>query len=316
MRKYVLSLCLLSFFILFHAPVLSAKGSLKIEDGYKEINGTRLYYKTIGSGTPIVILHGGPGFNHTYFLPQMQELAKKYKLIFFDQRTCGRSERLVDSAHLQLLNQIEDVEGIRKAFGIDNMILMGHSFGGLLAENYAIKYPEHLKALILVNPSAHESRYTIETSENQKKRYTKEDSLERVEIMQTDDFKRKEHTAYEKLFRINLRSTFYDRNLVDSITIWLPEDFYFRNSLWKWVSIENWFYNIGTEMANILCPVLIIHGDHDPLPQKAIDDLHDRIIHSRVVTLKNCGHFPFIEAKKDFFASITKFVNELEKKKK
>ena len=76
---------------------------LTIEEGLREINGTQLYTKVMGEGEPIVILHGGPGMDHTYFLPQMAELAETHKLIFFDQRVSGRSSLDIDSRkHSQL----------------------------------------------------------------------------------------------------------------------------------------------------------------------------------------------------------------------
>ncbi|MEK7251534.1 MAG: alpha/beta fold hydrolase, partial [Bacteroidota bacterium] len=90
--------------------------SVSIEEGFTQINGTQLFYKIIGKGTPIVILHGGPGLDHSYLLPQMAELAKTHKLIFFDQRASGKSSVDSDTNSMTMKNLVEDVEGIRKAF--------------------------------------------------------------------------------------------------------------------------------------------------------------------------------------------------------
>ncbi|HEX9653891.1 MAG TPA: alpha/beta fold hydrolase, partial [bacterium] len=124
--------------------------SLKAEEGLRAINGTQLYCKVMGSGEPIVILHGGPGLDHTYLLPQMAELAKDYRLIFFDQRLAGRSASNVDSSAITLQNFIDDVEGVRREFNLEKMNLLAHSWGSFLALNYAITYPDHLKSLTLV----------------------------------------------------------------------------------------------------------------------------------------------------------------------
>ena len=127
------------------------RNTVYFEEGTKKVNGAELYYKIMGSGEPIVILHGGPGLEHTYFLPQMGELAKNYKLIFYDQRTSGGSISSTDSSSITLGNFVEDLEGIRKAFDLDKMNLLGHSWGGMLAMFYATKYPENLNSLMLIS---------------------------------------------------------------------------------------------------------------------------------------------------------------------
>ncbi len=117
-------------------------GQPPTEKGYKIINGVSLYYETIGDGTPIVVVHGGPGLDHSYLLPQMGELAKGYKLIFYDQRAMGKSSADFDTNLMTMNSFVEDLEGIRKAFGLEKMNLMGHSWGGLVSMFYAIRYPD------------------------------------------------------------------------------------------------------------------------------------------------------------------------------
>src|SRR5688572_792263 len=71
-------------------------------EGLLPINGTELQVKTIGSGSPIIVVHGGPGLNYSYFLPQLADLSKKHRLIFFDQRASGKSSADLDSAQMTL----------------------------------------------------------------------------------------------------------------------------------------------------------------------------------------------------------------------
>lgn len=87
--------------------------------GFKTINNTQLYCKVIGEGEPILIVHGGPGLNHEYFLPFLEHLSKKYKLIFYDQRSSGRSPIPADSNEITFTKFVDDIEGIRKEFGIE-----------------------------------------------------------------------------------------------------------------------------------------------------------------------------------------------------
>jgi len=301
--------------LLFFAALLLATSlhaqSPKVEEGYKDIYGTKLYYKSIGEGDPILIVHGGPGLEHSYFLPYLNELAKKHKLIFFDMRGHGKSDANLDSTHIQLMYFVDDIEEMRKAFGIDKLLLFGHSFGGLLAENYAIKYPNHLKGLILVSPSAHDSKFTIDASTVIKDRTTQQDLIDRETVMSSPEFQKSDSKSYEKLFRINFRTGFYNRSLADSIHLSFPTDYKTRNTLLRKIYPDNWFYSLGSKLANVLCPVLIIHGDYDAMPKICYTDLHERLLRSILVTIPNCGHFPFIEANERFFAEVEKFLTGL-----
>lgn len=301
---------LLFFASLFLATSLLAQ-SPKVEDGYKDINGTKLYYKTIGQGEPIFIVHGGLGLEHSYFLPYFNELAKNHKLIFFDLRGHGKSDASMDSAHIQLSYFIEDIEEMRKAFGIEKLVLLGHSFGGLLVENYAAKYPEHLKGLILVSPSAHTSRYTVDASKIIQERFTKEDMIDRETLMSSPEFIKADAKAYEKLWRITFRTSFFDRSLVDSMRLSFPPDYKTRSTLLRKIFPDDVFYSSGRKLATVLCPALIIYGEYDPMPKECYDDLHERILKSTLVAIPNSGNFPFIEAKEKFFAETEKFLSSL-----
>lgn len=297
------------FFFITSVNVFSQ--SHKTEEGYKDIYGTKLYYKTIGEGEPILIVHGGPGLEHSYFLPHFNELAKEHKLIFFDLRGHGKSDANLDSAHIQLSYFVDDIEEMRKAFGIEKLVLLGHSFGGLLAENYAAKYPEHLKALILVSPAAHDSKYTIDASKIIKERTSQLDLIDRETVMSSPEFKKADSKAYEKLFRINFRTGFYNKSLIDSLRLSFPIDYMERNRLLRKMYPENWFYSPGSKFVNILCPVLIVYGEFDAMPKACYNDLHGRLLKSTLVTLPNSGHFPFIESKEKFFAETEKFLSGL-----
>ncbi len=202
-----------------------AEAKLQTVEGYKNIYGVRLFYKVIGQGDTILILHGGPGLDHSYMLPQMAELAKTHTLIFFDHRGFGRSDFRLDSAQYQLVNFIDDIEEIRKAFGLQKINLLGHSYGAQLAIHYTLRYPANVRSLILMSPASFNTRYTEAAAELQKKRFTREDSITRVKILASELYKHKDRQAYEQLYRNLFRSSFYNRAMADSLTLTLPYDF-------------------------------------------------------------------------------------------
>ena len=110
-----------------------------IQEGYVDANGVLIYYQTIGHGAPLMIVHGGPGVAHDYLMPYLLPLARGNKLIFIDERGSGRSEKLEDTAQYTVENMVEDVESVRQGLHLGKISLMGHSFGGVLAQAYAFK---------------------------------------------------------------------------------------------------------------------------------------------------------------------------------
>ena len=114
-----------------------------------DVNGTSLYYEVVGSGNPLLIMHGGLGFDHTYFRPWIDSLAEDSKLIFYDHRGNGRSDRSKPLDDVYHSTWADDANALREHLGIEKMVLMGHSYGGVLALHYALRYPETLSGLIL-----------------------------------------------------------------------------------------------------------------------------------------------------------------------
>ena len=122
---------------------------IKIEEGFVDAHGVLIYYTTMGQGKPLLIVHGGPGASHDYFLPYLLPLARTNRLIFIDERGSGKSQKLEDSSAYTVENMVEDVEDVRLALDLGKISLLGHSFGGVLAQAYALKYPANLSHLIL-----------------------------------------------------------------------------------------------------------------------------------------------------------------------
>lgn len=285
-----------------------AKKELHFEEGIKEINGTQLYYKILGDGEPIVVLHGGPGLDHSYFLPQMSELARSHRLIFFDQRLCGRSSSDVDSNAVSMDHFVEDLDGIRQAFKLEKMNLMAHSWGGVLAMFYARKYPRNLKSLILVSTSSGSSELQQLSAPLLASRITHEDSLARAKVLHSEAFKRRDASAMSELFRIGFRAVFYNRDLVDSLTLQLPPSFAANSAKLRFLFNDLASYDLHADLAKLTCPVLILHGDSDVIVPGALEKIRDNIRDCQLIMLENCGHFPFIEAPDEFFREVRDFL--------
>lgn len=117
---------------------------------YVSVNGAKLYVVVVGEGDPMIIIPGGPGGAHPAYR-SFDTLAKDNQLIFYDAFGRGKSDTAKDVTEYSLPRDIEDVEGLRIALHIEKLNVLGHSYGGVVAQGYALKYPSHVNHLILAN---------------------------------------------------------------------------------------------------------------------------------------------------------------------
>jgi proline iminopeptidase len=117
---------------------------------YAIVNGARIWYEIQGIGEPIVLVSGGPGFSHAYFKPHFSQLWN-FSIIYYDGLGRGRSDNAFEKTDYSIDRDVADLEGLRRWLNIDKWHLYGHSYGGLVAQQYALQYQEHLMSLILSN---------------------------------------------------------------------------------------------------------------------------------------------------------------------
>lgn len=116
------------------------------------VDGVRIWYRVAGKpdGVPLVFLHGGPGEgSQTFQAVGGPALEKTQRVVYLDQRGSGRSERPKDARFYSIPILVEDVEALRKALGVERIALLGHSFGTILALEYAARHPDHVAAVVL-----------------------------------------------------------------------------------------------------------------------------------------------------------------------
>jgi proline-specific peptidase len=116
------------------------------------IRDVDLFVNVIGEGYPMLIMHGGPGVDHSTMLA-LQPLADQFKLIFYDHRCIGRSAG-VEVQTMTWVNLTADADALRQALGIERWAVLGHSFGGMVALEYALRYPQNLSHLVLMDTCA------------------------------------------------------------------------------------------------------------------------------------------------------------------
>jgi proline iminopeptidase len=116
-----------------------------------EVNGTKLWIEIEGKGEPLLLLAGGPAASHLTFHPYFSALANQYQVIYLDYRGRGRSERPQRLGEITFDQDVADIEGLREALGLERMHVYGFSYGGLVAQGYALAHPERVAKMILAN---------------------------------------------------------------------------------------------------------------------------------------------------------------------
>src|SRR5262245_40856162 len=135
------------------APAQPSGAGLRFDTGQ-----STLWYEVRGtaSGRPLVMVNGGPGFDHTYVLcsDAWDRLARGRRVVFYDQRGTGRSDALKPGQSCTLADQVADLEALRARLGAATIDLLGHSWGGYLVMAYACKHPERIAHLIIADSAA------------------------------------------------------------------------------------------------------------------------------------------------------------------
>jgi proline iminopeptidase len=149
---------LIAFFPVLWAAQSSCQASLIPGEHDVVLNGVRLWYKVAGQArpgqAPLVFLHGGPGYNSYSFEKTIgAKLEDHAQMIYFDERGSGRSERPW-TKNYEMASLTQDLEALRKSLGIPQISLIGHSFGGTIALEYAARYPDQVQKLIILDGAA------------------------------------------------------------------------------------------------------------------------------------------------------------------
>ena len=295
----------------------------KMEEGFVDAKGVLIYYKAFGTGQPLMILHGGPGASHDYFLPYLLPLARSNRLIFIDERGSGRSEKLEDPSGYTVENMADDVEAVRLALGLGKISLLGHSCGGVLAEAYALKYQDNLTHLILAS-TFHSTRQLNDVFRRMKAAMAPElrNRIERMEraglFGKGKPYEKNRYTSdymiaawgegYFPYLYQNRPDPNYDA-LANGIMSW---DLY--RTMWgssgefvldgNMTSVE-----YADRLGSLVVPTLITVGDHDEVDPSISRDMQRRIPGSKLVVFPKSGHMTFVDQPGMFLRAVDEFVH-------
>lgn len=288
---------------------------LQKRDGYVQACGAIVYYETIGQGRPLMVLHGGPGSTHGYFLPYLLPLAAHHRLVFMDERGSGRSERLADFKGYTLDNMACDTDAVRRALGLKTVDVMGHSFGGILAQAYAIKYASNVRRLILADTGSSAARidadFKLIKDSLAPALRAQIDALELKGIIGADGAQLPEYrkladeaeAPYENVGRPPQWDDHGEPTGWDVLNqMWgSRSDFHIDGNLTG--------FDFVPALRNLQMPTLIILGDHDLVSTATADETHAAIRNSKLIILAHSGHMTFVDQMNAFLHDVSAFLD-------
>lgn len=292
------------------ALLLLVPGSAEAQrarQGMVSMDNARLFYEVIGAGEPIIVVHGGPGLDHGYLQPGLDALATRHTLVYYDQRGTGRSGAALDSATINIDTFVEDIEALRQTLGFEQVSVLGHSFGSLIATEYALRHPESLRALILMNPVEPGSRYREATGERQRARQTAEDREEMSELTQSEAFAARDPTTLSQVYRVAFRQLLKERDRISELELDL-QTATARNGqdvaalLGGSLGAVEWW----DRLPEIQAPTLVLHGRYDAPPIDMSRELAETFPIGTFEVL-DAGHFPYLEDREGLLSAVSGF---------
>lgn len=276
-------------------------------ESYRSHDGTTLYYDVVGKGAPVVLLSGGPGFSPEYLRPIAEKLSGSgHSFILLNQRGTGKSVIPVyDANALSFKNLVGDLESLRQELKQDKLVILGHSFGGILAMTYAREHPDRVAALVFVDSGGPTLRAMATFNTNLEARFSDEEKAKIKEWSDPARLKEQHKQAVLELTRAKTAAYFADRSKAHLLRDTLNESSFHDGVFWS-ILPQMMTLDLRSGLDKVKAPVLVIHGKQDPL--ESGDEVHETFPGSKYVVIENAGHFPWLEQPEAFYKPLGEFL--------
>jgi proline iminopeptidase len=252
-------------------------------------DNAKIYIQEKGKGEPVILLAGGPGLNPDYLIPILEELSQHYRVIILHQRGTGKSiVSNVDASSMSMENYKNDLESLRKHLKLDKLTLIGHSWGAMLAMEYASSFPEKVKNLILVSSGGPTRSFFSYFGDNIEMRLTKKDREEKAKL---DSLKQSDLKAIWPGYFFDRKTALFYKSSIDFDSLYGQKNVD-RYTMNNYISKDSARVN---DLKRYLGKASIIQGWQDPIGAATVYEIKAVLPQIEIHFIRQCGHFPWLE---------------------
>ena len=283
---------------------------MAISESYAPVDGAELFCREAGEGRAIIVVHGGPDFDHTYLLPDLDRLADSYRLIYYDQRGRGRSKGRVDLEEMSIERYVEDLDRLRAHHRLESVAILGHSWGGSVAMHYALRHPARVSHMILLNTaSATHEDFALMVERRRASHAPIREELDAV--ASSAAFLDGDPRAVTQYYQLDFGASFKRPEDAARLNLsWTREDIVQGRAIEDRLAQGHYWvpgYTIIPALRKLRTPTLVIHGQDDFFPMASSAHIAEAIAGARLVTLAGSGHFSYIDAADRVHGAIDEF---------
>lgn len=283
------------------------------KEGFVSTKWGKIWYQWNGSRDkdPLLVIHGGPGFPHDYLEP-LQELSSSQPVVFYDQLGCGNSDRPKKTNLWTVQRYLEELAVVIKSLKIHKVHLLGHSWGAILATEYALIHPDIVSSLALASPLLSTERWLRDTD-----KFIKELPMDLQNVINqakatgnfnSQDFQQATQILYQyHVCRLNPLPQCYleaAAKMGSSVyeTMWGPTEFICTGNLYN--------YDCSKRLNKLLVPTLLTCGRYDGATPQTVEYYKNQIPNSEITVFERSSHMPHLEEKNDYLTEIQRFIRQ------
>lgn len=268
-----------------------------------EVNGAELFYEDLGGDGPVCLLmHGGLGFDHTHFRPEFDALAPRHRVVYYDHRGNGRSGR-PPLETLTMEQLADDAAALLDHLGVDRARVIGHSYGGFIAQEFALRHPSRLEALVLIDTTPGQ----LGSGEVEDTRGAKPPP-EFLTLMSAPPTSDAEFAAMGP----KVMPFYFHRPEKVDIAGHMAATIFSVDAMMRSMMVLGGWSSVD-RLHQITAPTLILFGRHDVItswPQG--ERLASRVPGAELRVFEQSGHFPWLEERSEFFAVLDGWLDALD----
>jgi len=284
-------------------------------EGYAEVTGGKVWYQIHNeqaTGTPLLVLHGGPG-SSCFSMQGLKELATNRPVILYDQLGCGRSDRPTDDSLWKLDRFVLEVGQLRKALKLDELHILGHSWGTTLAAAYYFANPEGVKSIIFSSPCLSAPLWEADQKKNLKKLQPEiQEIITRSEeegTTDTEEFQRAIEVFSDHFvcrlhpYPEHLKKGRSYRNPHVYELMWGPSEFTVKGNLKS--------FDCTNQLSTILVPTLYSCGRFDEATPESTKYFSEVTPNSSFHVFEKSAHMAYIEEEKEYLRVMNNFLDSV-----